>query len=202
VVTHSGCGARRASGAPLDFAGRCLPILLLACAWQSVALASERVYFSEDDESAHLVAAFSRAVYALPIDPKDGDQVRIWFMPYWSGRMKVTGYIVSGKGVYRCSLTYDNDNGEYLRVNRGQCSGARNYPERLSKALASLPELVKHSDHPSCGTMDGGGAEIEGIVGGQRFQFTAMNSHDCDEAKPVAEILDLLSNSYYKEDQD
>jgi len=175
---------------------------LLLSGWQTTAAAGERVYFGEDNEKEHFIAALSRAVYALPIDPKDGDQVRVWFMPYWSGRMTIIGYIVTTKGVYRCRLSYNNDNGEYLEVNRGQCSGARNYPERLAKALAALPELVEHKDHASCETMDGGGADIDGIVGGVRFQFTASNSHDCDEAKPVAEILDLLANSYYKEDQE
>jgi hypothetical protein len=29
-----------------------------------------------------------------------------------------------------------------------------------------------------------------------------MNSHDCDAARPVAEILDLLVNSYYEKDQE
>ncbi|HEX6398635.1 MAG TPA: hypothetical protein VFZ95_14525 [Steroidobacteraceae bacterium] len=175
---------------------------MLGCIGTATAFAGEKVYFSEEDHAAHLAAAFSRAVSALPLDPKDGNQVRIWFTPYWSGRLAVTGYIVSGKGVYRCSASYNNDNGRYLVVNRGTCSGARNYPERLARALASIPELVKHKDHASCDTLDGGGAEIEGIVDGEKFHFTAMNSHDCDEAKPVAEILDLLSNSYYEKDQE
>ena len=50
--------------------------------------------------------------------------------------------------------------------------------------------------------MDGWGADIEGYLDGQRFQFTAMNPDDCDEARPVGEILKLLSNAYYKEDQE
>lgn len=181
---------------------RWLSILLIAGGWQAAAVARELVYFSEDNYQDHLVAAFSRAVYAQPLDPRDGNQVRIWFTPYWSGRLPVTGYIVTGNGVYRCKLSFNNDNGEYLVVNRGQCSGARNYPDRLAKALASIPDLASHRDRASCPTMDGGGAEIEGIVDGKRFQFTAANSHDCEEGQPVAAILELLANSCYKEDQE
>ena len=150
------------------------------------------------------VAVGGRSTTSGTFDPFGGlhDPWQVLLDTAASGRLAVTGYIVTGKGVYRCSASYNNDNGRYLVVNRGRCSGARNYPERLARALASIPELVKHKDHASCDTMDGGGAEIEGILDGEKFHFTAMNSHDCDEARPVAEILDLLANSASERDRE
>lgn len=178
-------------------------IPLLACSWHAAAVAGERVHFDEENYAEHMLAAYSRAVHLEPMEPRNGNQVRVWVRGYWSGRMAITGYIVTEKGVNRCRLSYNNDNGKYMVVNRGSCSGARNYPERLAKALASLPELARHnSKNASCDTMDGWGADIEGIVDGQRFQFTASNPDDCESARPVNVILELLENAYYKEDRD
>jgi hypothetical protein len=181
---------------------RWLPMLLLACGWHAAAVAREIVYFGEENYREHLLTAYSRAVSAKPMDANEGDQVRVWVMGYWSGRMSITGYIVTEKGVSRCRLSYNNDNGKYMVVNRGRCSGARNYPERLAQALAALPELAKHAtEGASCETMDGWGADIEGMVDGKRFQFTASNPQDCESGRPVARMLELIENSYYKKDR-
>lgn len=50
--------------------------------------------------------------------------------------------------------------------------------------------------------MDGWGADVEGIVDGKRFQFTASNPDDCESGQPVNTILELLANSYYREDRE
>jgi hypothetical protein len=167
------------------------------------AVAGERVYFDEQNYKEHEIAAYNRAVKAVPIDPRDGNQARVWMMGYWSRRMQITGYILTAKGVYRCKLSYNNDNGKYMVINPGQCAGPRMYPEKLQKALAALPELAKHdSESASCEVMDGWGADIEGMVDGKRFQFTASNPDECESAKPVNAILELIESAYYKKNLD
>jgi hypothetical protein len=166
-------------------------------------VAGERVYFNEEARDGHQLAAYSRAVQALPMDPQAGNQLRVWISGYWSGRMPITGYIVDATGVRRCKLSYNNDNGEYLVINRGHCSRPRNDPQRLAKLLASLPELAAFNDKSaSCQVMDGWGADIEGAVEGRHFQFSASNPDACETAKPVNAILGLIENAYSGEDRD
>jgi hypothetical protein len=126
-----------------------------------------------------------------------GNQVRVWIMGYWSGRMPITGYIVDAGGVSRCKLSYKNDSGKYLVINRGHCSPPRNDPERIAKILASLRELATFDvKRASCEVMDGWGADIEGVVEGEQFQFSASNPDACENAKPVNDILVLIERAY------
>ena len=46
------------------------------------------------------------------------------------------------------------------------------------------------------------GADIEGIVDGRTFRFSASNPDACDSAKPVDEILDLIQAAYYNKEPD
>jgi hypothetical protein len=121
----------------------------------------------------------------------------VWIRGYWSGRMPITGYIVNSNGVSRCKLSYNNDTGKYLVINRGYCGAPRNDPERLATVLASLPELVAFdTKRASCEVMDGWGADIEGVVDGKHFQFSTSNPDACETAKPVQATLELIESAY------
>jgi hypothetical protein len=161
------------------------------------AIAGERIYFNENDRDGHELAAYSRAVRVLPMTAQGRNQVRVWIRGYWSGRMPIRGYIVDVDGVSRCTLSYNNDNGKYLVINRGHCSPPRTDPERIAKILASLRELATFDViRASCGVMDGWGAKIEGVVEGEHFQFSASNPDACENAKPVNDILKLIEDAY------
>lgn len=175
-------------------------LAVLGLSWLIPAVAGERIHFDEEGYEARLYAAYARAVKARPMDPKDGNQIRVWRLPYKGGRSGITGYILTNEGVYRCRLTCDNSTGKYLVINPGICKGPRKIPGRLARAMATLPDIAKYaSSVNSCGTFDGGGADVEGIVDGKHFQFTAMNPHDCDEARPLAEMLDRIVAAYEKD---
>lgn len=149
------------------------------------------------------IAAYSRAVSATPMDPRDGNQVRVWTMGYWSGRMPITGYILTHAGAYRCQLSYTNDTGKFIEIHRGHCRGPRKYAERLAKALAVLPELAKFDGgEVSCQVFDGWGALVEGIVDGKRFSFSASNPDACEAGKSLNAMIDLIANAYYRADKD
>lgn len=45
--------------------------------------AAEMISFGAVDRNALELAAYERAVRISPVDPKDGDQVRIWSSIYW-----------------------------------------------------------------------------------------------------------------------
>jgi len=178
---------------------------LLALAWLVPAAAGERVYFTLDDNDDLYLGAYSRAVKLPPLDPAKGNQVRAWFMGYWSGRMPITGYVLSAQGARRCKLSYNNDNGEFIVINPGHCSGPRAYPERLEAAMATLPELAALDGQTiECGTMDGRGALLEGIYDGKRFRLEAQNVWSCEgeSYRNVAAMLDSISGAYYEKDPD
>jgi hypothetical protein len=161
----------------------------------------EIVRFDEENHQAHYVAAMTRAVGALPIDPKDGDQVRVWYNNPM-GR-SARGYILTRKGVWRCSLRYQNDNGRYLVFNGGSCSGPHRYDARLAKPLAQLADAAKLDGKSlQCGTMDGWEADVVGIFEGKPFAFYAANTLDCKEAETIwaGEFLELVAGAYYKND--
>lgn len=180
---------------------------LLLCLVAGMASADEKVRFDDPNEDAHRTAAFNRAVGALPIDPVDGDQVRVWFYAYWSGEIRVTGYIVTRKGVYQCKLRYTHG-AEAIVVHRGgSCSRPHRYPERLDKVLALMGDAAKFDGKTIlCEVMDGWGADIEGIFEGKRFAFTAANTNECTDTDPDAAradvFLDLVAAAYSKDDAD
>lgn len=164
--------------------------------------AREIVRFAEDDYKVHYRAAVERASGVLPIDSRDGDQVRVWF-DNPMGR-SIRGFILTRKGVWRCSLRYQNDNGEYLVFNRsGTCSGPRRHDVELAKALAQLAEAAKLDGKIlECGTMDGWEADVEGIFEGKPFAFYAANTQDCEEPEIrwAGDFLDLVAGAYQKQD--
>jgi hypothetical protein len=142
-------------------------------------------------------------VGALPIDPRDGDQVRIWFEDVMGGH--VTGYIVTRKGVWRCRLRYSNDNGEYIVVHRGNCGGPHRYADRIAKPMALMADAAKLDGRSfACGVMDGWQAEIEGIFEGKPFSFDASNTNECkgQEIEWVDAFLDTLHAAWLKKDED
>jgi hypothetical protein len=180
---------------------RTLLMTMVFCLAVHVASAREVVRFHEDDYKAHLMAAITRAAGALPIDPKDGDQVRVWFNSPM-GR-SIRGFILTRKGVWRCSLRYQNDNGEYLVFDGGTCAGPRRFEARLAKPLAQLAEAARLDGKIlECGTMDGWTADVEGIFEGKRFAFYAANTQDCEEEEIrwAGDFLDLVAAAYYKKD--
>jgi hypothetical protein len=185
---------------------RSLPFSVLLCLLAGTAFADERVRFDDPNEAAHRAAAFNRAVGALPIDPVDGNQIRVWFYAYWSGEIKVTGYIVTSKGVWRCKLEYEHG-AEDIRVHRGgSCNGPHRYAERLDKVIALIGEASKFNGQTVlCKVFDGWGATIEGNFEGKPFVFTADNTDECTDTNPEAarvnEFLDLVSAAYSKKDE-
>ena len=169
------------------------------------ALAGERIDFGSDNYRDVEVAAYSRAVHLPAIDPTGGNQIRAWFMGYWSGHMPFKGYVLTAKGAARCKLSYDNDNGNYIVINRGSCGPAIVHQERLGAAMAALPEMAKLDGQTiECGTMDGGGATVEGVYDGKLFRFTADNVDTCEGEKfrKVAAMLDLITAAYYGKDSE
>ena len=163
--------------------------------------AREIVRFDEQNHHAHYLAAITRAVGALPIDPNDGDQIRVWY-DNPMGR-SVRGYILTRKGVWRCSLRYKNDNGRYLVFNGGSCGGPHRYEARLAIPLAQLADAAKLDGKSlQCGTMDGWEANVEGIFEGRPFAFYAANTQDCkeEETRWAGEFLELVASAYYKKD--
>jgi hypothetical protein len=179
--------------------------VLLMLAWLLPVTAGERIRFGAENYRAEELAAYSRAVDLPPLDPAGGEQVRAWFMGYCSGRMPITGYVLTANGARRCRLSYNNDDGKYMVINRGSCSGPRKYEERLAAAMATLPELAKYEAKPTaCGTMDGGGVDIEGVHDGKRFHFEAQNLQDCEgeSFRKLEAMIKLVAGAYYKKDRD
>lgn len=177
-----------------------LMTIVLGVAAQSVS-ARELVRFDEEDYKAHYLAAIRRAAGVLPIDPRDGDQVRVWF-DNPMGR-SIQGFILTRKGVWRCSLRYQNDNGEYLVFSGGTCGGPRRYDDRLAKPLAQFAAAAKLDGKSlQCGTMDGWEADVEGIFEGKPFAFYAANTQDCEdpEIRWAGDFLDLVAAAYKKTD--
>jgi hypothetical protein len=171
------------------------------CMFAVAGRAGEKVSFGEGDLGASMVAAFTRAVGALPLDPKDGDQVRVWFDSVMTRH--ATGFIVTRKGVWRCSLRYENDNGEYIVVNRGTCRGPHRYTERIAKPMALLAQAAKLDGKSfACEVFDGWEAQIEGIHEGKRFGFHAANTQEC-KTEPIPWVdafLDTVAGAWSKKD--
>jgi hypothetical protein len=185
---------------------RCLLISLLLSLVAGTASADEKVRFDDENEDAHRTAAFSRAVGALPIDPVDGDQVRVWYYAFWSGEIKVRGYIATRKGVYRCRLSYKHGAEDIVVHSGGSCSGPRRHPERIDKVMALMSEVAKFDGTTvGCDTLDGWGADIEGIFEGKRFVFSAMNTQDCTKTDKDAALADhffeLVNAAYDNKDE-
>jgi hypothetical protein len=165
------------------------------------------VRFDDPDEPAKRTAAFERAASAMPIDPADGDQVRVWFFPYWSGELKATGYIVTRKGVWRCVVRYKHRAEDIAVHSGGKCSGPHRYPERIDRVMALMEDAAKPDKEKAyCEVMDGWGAEIHGIYAGSRFAFSAMNTGECTDTNPVAarvdHFLNMVSAAWLKKDED
>jgi len=178
-------------------------LLLAMC---DVAVADEKVWFNEEGYGAHKIVAYNQAVGALPLDPKDGNQVRVWFDDVMGGR--ITGFIVARKGVWRCRLRVTNDNGEYIVVHRGECSGPRKYPERIERVMALMGDAAKLEveEKLHCDVMDGWQASVEGMFEGQRFAFDASNTDECSDTNPAAaradRFLDMVAAAWQKKDED
>ena len=173
----------------------------------SAAAADIIVRFDDPDEHAKRAAAFESAVSALPIDPADGDQVRVWFYPFWSGELKATGYIVTRQGVWRCVAKYKHRAEDIAVHKSGKCAGPRRYPERIDRVMALMADAAKPDKEKAyCETMDGWGAEIDGLFEGRRFAFSAMNTQDCTDTNPVAarvdQFLNTVSGAWLKKDED
>jgi hypothetical protein len=173
----------------------------------SAAAGDTIVSFDDPDVEAKRNAAFNRAVGALPIDPRDGDQVRVWFFAYWSGEMKVRGYIVTRKGVWRCTLGYKHREDDYAIHSGGSCSGPRRYPERIDAIMALMKDISKLKGADAvCPVLDGWGANVEGIFDGKPFAFEAANTDGCTDTDKNAalanEFLDLLNAAYTNKDDE
>jgi hypothetical protein len=189
-------------------AGRASRVALAICLLcAAVARADVFVSFDQDDYRSALVAAYSRQAGLNPIDPVDGDQVRVWYMGFPGTHPTVTGYVVTSTGVYRCRVKADLEN-DGVRVHRGQCSTKRRYPERLAAALARFGEGPGFDGKQLlCPVFDGWEADVEGLVGGKRFAFIAGNTNECAEKDggDIAQVdswLDAMSGAYYKDDDD
>jgi hypothetical protein len=168
-----------------------------------VASSHDIVTFGDDDFSEHRMAAIRRAAGVLPMDPKDGDQVRVWFDNPLGASIR--GFILTRQGVWRCSLRYQNDNGRYLVFDGGTCGGPHLYKDRLAAPLAQLAQAAKLDGKTlQCGTMDGWTANIEGIFEGKPFAFYAANTQDCEDAEIrwAGDFLDLVAAAYQKKDDD
>jgi hypothetical protein len=166
------------------------------------ARANERLTFGEEGYEVHWRTAITQAVGALPIDPKDGDQIRVWFDNVMG--MEVTGYIVTRDGAWLCRLQYENNNGDYIVVHSGKCSGKHRYPARIAKAMELLAAAPRFDGkNVGCETMDGWQADVEGIFDGKRFVFTAMNTNDCkgEEVELVDALVNAVSHAFYKHDE-
>ena len=165
------------------------------------------VRFDDPNEQATRRAAFEVAAGALPIDPVDGDQVRVWFYPYWSGELKATGYIVTRKGVWRCVVRYKHREHDIAVHKSGHCAGPRRYAERIDKVMALMPDAaLPDKERASCGDLDGWGAIVDGIFEGKRFAFSADNTNTCTDTNPVAARVDhffnTVSGAWLKKDED
>lgn len=160
----------------------------------------EKIHFGDENFKSKWLAAVMQSAGVLPIDPRDGDQVRIWYDNVM-GR-KMTGYIVTKRGVWRCRVDYRNDNGEYMVAGKGYCGTERKRPEKLAKALTRFPEGPDFDGKFfGCGTLDGWDADIEGIVGGKRFAFQASNTNGC-EAPEIIRVdgwIHDIAGAWFKE---
>jgi hypothetical protein len=197
VVAEMAAAAER-----YKFMWRALSFALFLGLATGIACAREKVMFGEDEFDAHLLKSFTEAVGALPIDPKDGDQVRVWFEDVMGGH--VQGYFVTSKGAWHCKLRYDNT-GKALVVNRGDCAGPHRYAERIARPMALLAEAAKFRGKVfECGVMDGWQAEIEGIVDGKPFRFSAANTGECkgEEIEWVDNFLDTVAMAWFRKDPD
>ena len=72
-------------------------IISLSYALLVPAIAGERIVIGSDNYKEVEIAAYSRAMKLPPIDPTGGDQIRAWFMGYWSGHMPIVGYVLTAK---------------------------------------------------------------------------------------------------------
>jgi len=170
-------------------------------AWAVHAGAHKKVYFHDDDFQAKWLAAITQSAGVLPIDPRDGDQVRIWYDNVMGRR--ITGYVVTKHGAWRCQAVYRNDNGEYVVAGTGSCGTPRKRADKLARALARFSEGPEFDGKSfSCGTLDGWDAHIEGIVGGKHFTFYASNTDGCEdlEIKQVDSWLDDIAGAWFKDD--
>ena len=151
------------------------------------------VRFDDPNEDAARTAAFNEAVGALPMDAADGDQVRVWFYAFWSGEIKVTGYIVTRKGVWRCVLGYKHRAEDIAVHTGGNCGGPRRNTERIDKVMALMADAaLPDKEKAYCEVMDGWGASVEGMFEGRRFAFTSMNTDECTDSNPVAARVELF----------
>jgi hypothetical protein len=178
-------------------------LAIAGCLVAHVASPHEIVTFGEEGYSAHRMAAIRRAAGVLPMDPKDGDQVRVWFDSPLGASIR--GFILTRQGVWRCSLRYQNDNGKYLVFDGGTCGGPRLYKDRLVPPLAQLAQAAKLDGKIlQCGIWDGWVANVEGIFEGKPFAFYAANTQDCEDAEIrwAGDFLDLVAAAYQKKDDD
>jgi len=179
-------------------------ILALLWSWAGAVRADQFVSFYQQDYPRMKLTAFNKAAGLNPLDAADGDQVRVWYMGFPSVHPTATAYIVTKSGVYRCRVKTDlRDGGMWVRS--GQCGTRRHYPERLTAALARQAEGPGFDGKVfGCDVMDGWEADVEGIVGGKPFRFTASNTNECagqgGEIAQVDSWLDLMRGAYYKSD--
>jgi hypothetical protein len=201
--------ARRASGAPFSAEGA---MATSRAGWKKIisrlfaaatlgalspAMASEFVSFDLENFNAIELAAFERAVGLNPADPKDGDQVRIWYDSVMNGR--VSSYVVTPEGARRCRLRYLND-GEGKHIERGDCGVLRRHRAEAAKAMALLAEVAALDGRQAfCDrVLDGWMGNVSGVIAGRKFEFAIGNNDECEDAdsKLINRLSDLIAAAY------
>lgn len=102
--------------------------------------AAEMISFGAVDRNALELAAYERAVRISPVDPKDGDQVRIWYVNLLDDR--VNGFLVTRKGARKCVLPIESD-ADGVAIERGRCTSLRPHRAEAARALDLLKEVAK-----------------------------------------------------------
>jgi hypothetical protein len=105
-----------------------------------------------------------------PLKGGDRDELRIWFLPTQTAEF--AGYVVTREGLKRCrSLTKQHGS------KNGYCDSAAN-PGRARKILDLMPALSQDGFN-KCMVIDGETVQIEGVLGGRRFQYQLSSPYNC-----------------------
>lgn len=151
--------------------------------------ADETISFGAVDGEVRELAAYERAVRIRPVDPEDGDQVRIWYVDVMGGR--VNGFLVTTEGTRKCALRYDQ-HADGRTIKRGRCGSLRPHREEAARALGFLKEVVKlNGKSVLCPILDGWNGNVSGVVAGQKFQISIGNNDQCDD--PDSQLINRLS---------
>jgi hypothetical protein len=162
--------------------------------------ADEIISFGVVDGDARELAAYERAVRIGPVDPKTGDQVRIWYVDVLGGR--VNGFVVTTKGTRKCALRYD-ENADGRTIKRGRCGSLQPHRREAARALSMLTEIVKlNGKSVSCPIMDGWRGRVSGAFAGQIFQISIGNNDQCDDAdsRLINQLGELIEKSFEPSD--